>query len=121
MIISAAKAVEAAGVLGIELAGLTPDALGKAYRNKTKECHPDRHGTTRLDLWARVSWAKECLERWLEQHPPEEQPDVAIGDCRACGGTGRVKFGNGFVKAIMWCIMCDGTGGQREGSASERD
>lgn len=116
MIVSSAKAYEAAEVLGVELKTLTPDALRTAYRAKTKECHPDHHGTTKLQMWARVSWAKECLTHWLKHNPTPQKSEVPIGDCRACGGTGRVKVGGGGFGAplTMWCVMCEGTGGTKE-------
>lgn len=112
MIVSIAKASEAAEVLGVELKTLTPDILSKAYRKKTKDCHPDHHGSKQLQMWARVSWAKECLSRWLERNPPQSEPELtAKGDCRACGGTGRVKVGYGFAAELtMWCVICEGKG-----------
>lgn len=116
MIVSAAKASEAADVLGVELTGLTPDALGKAYKLKAKECHPDHHGSDKLQQWARVSWANDCLKFWIKKHPPvvsEEQEIVLTGDCRACKGTGRVEIKRtvGFNKPMtMACIICRGSG-----------
>jgi DnaJ-class molecular chaperone len=116
MIISAAKAHEAAEVLGVELTGLTPRALGQAYRSKAKDCHPDHHGSTQLGLWARVSWAKECLERWVAAHPKDPPVEAAValrGGCRACDGTGRVtvpqakRFGPPLT---MSCVICRGLG-----------
>lgn len=113
MIISAAKASEAAEVLGVELQGLTPTALTRAYRLKAKECHPDHH-PKELQKWARVSWAKECLTHWIKHHPPteEETECVTKGDCRACGGTGRVVASKrGFGAPLtMQCVYCRGTG-----------
>jgi DnaJ-class molecular chaperone len=115
MIVSAAKAIEAAEVLGVELERLTPSALKRAYRTKTKDCHPDHHGNARLQEWARVSWAKECLGFWLEKHPSaqEEAPEIqGTGDCRACNGTGRVVMAKrGWGAALTaWCVVCDGLG-----------
>lgn len=113
MIISATKAGEAAEILGVGLDTLTTDALGKAYRSKAKECHPDHHGSTKLQLWARISWAQECLERWLKQHPVQDTETVfEKGDCRACEGTGRVKVRSGNYRAAltMACIVCKGIG-----------
>lgn len=114
MIVNAAKAQQAAEVLGVELNGLTPSILGRAYKNKAKECHPDRHGSERLKQWAGVSWANECLKHWLERTPPvEAQELVKTGDCRACNGTGRVEAAppSGFGKPVtMQCVMCEGHG-----------
>lgn len=114
MIISAAKASEAADVLEVELNSLTSSALGKAYRQKAKECHPDHHGPDKLSTWARVDWANSALKNWLEQHPdPHPSQEITnTGDCRACGGTGRIKvspkgFGTGLT---MQCMMCKGLG-----------
>lgn len=116
MIISAQKANEAAEVLGIELTCLTKKVLGSAYRAKAMECHPDHHGTAKLQQWARVSWAREALRIWIEKHPPVEQPkDITkTGDCRACEGTGRVKVvrqRGSFGKPLtMACVICKGLG-----------
>jgi DnaJ-class molecular chaperone len=116
MIVSAAKASDAADVLGVELVSLTSNALSKAYRAKTKECHPDHHGNDKLQQWSRVSWAKECLEHWLKHHPAEEHSNdepQGVGDCRACKGTGRVvvpqvkRFG---APLTMVCVICRGFG-----------
>jgi DnaJ-class molecular chaperone len=115
MIISTAKANEAAGVLDLSLVDLTHEAVTKAYRNKAKDCHPDHHGNGKIEQWSKVSWAKECLNRWLAQRPAEEpqQAPVAKGDCRACRGTGRVvvnrlsRFGTPLTMA---CLVCKGLG-----------
>ncbi len=112
MIISAAKAAEAASVLEVELNSLTSSALTSAYRNKTKECHPDHHGNAKLDQWARVSWARECLKKWLAMQPAAENPFVENG-CRACNGSGRVAVTrtSGFAAPLsMVCVLCKGTG-----------
>jgi DnaJ-class molecular chaperone len=114
MIISAVKAQQAADVLGVGLPGLTPDAVRVAYRSKAKECHPDHH-QDKVQQWAEVSWAKEALEHWLRHHPAEEEQSAElakVGDCRACGGTGRVKVGKGsFGQPLtMHCVMCNGLG-----------
>lgn len=114
MIISAAKATEAAEVLGVSLEGLALETVNKAYRNKAKECHPDQHGSAKLKQWASVSWAKECLTGWVTKHPPEPASDVPSVDlrngpvCGACGGSGRVTVG--FNGLTMWCVLCRGQG-----------
>lgn len=115
MFIGVAKAQEAADVLGLELKTLTSEGLGKAYRLKAKDCHPDHHGSSKLDMWARVSWAKECLDHYLVSHPPVTEQDVKLegeGNCRACEGTGRVNVRKrGFGPPLtMACIYCRGTG-----------
>jgi DnaJ-class molecular chaperone len=114
VIVSAAKASEAAGVLEVELSGLTSSMVRRAYRQKAKDCHPDHHGTSKLQEWSRVSWAKEVLMCWVEKHP-SEQPVYEVaqrGDCRACEGTGRVKVvQRGFGKPLtMACVICKGLG-----------
>lgn len=117
MIISAAKAAEAAKELGVELDTLSPDSLSKAYRTKARESHPDS-GQYDPEKWARVSWSKEVLVRWLERQPAEErQAVVAKGDCRACGGTGRVPVKRaGFGKPMtLQCVMCNGSGSIEDG------
>lgn len=116
MIISVAKANEAADALGVGLDTLTPDVLSKAYRSKAKECHPDHHGNSKLATWAKVDWAKGCLTLWLEQHPVQDlvngEEVLVPGDCRACGGTGRVKIvGRRFGAPLtMACVLCKGLG-----------
>lgn len=113
MIISVSKATEAAEVLDVKLENLTSKDVKRAYRDKAKECHPDHHGQKQLALWARVSWAKECLIFWLAQNPPREQ-DVTLAEdaCRACGGVGRVKVaGRRFGAPLtMACVLCKGMG-----------
>jgi len=113
MIVSAAKAQEAADVLEVELNILTSKMLGKAYKKKAKECHPDHHGSEKLHMWARVSWAKDCLVIWLEKrHPLTHEPEIKPGDCRACGGTGRANVRrSGFGTPLtMECVICRGLG-----------
>lgn len=118
MIINAAKAAEAASILGVELNGLTPKSMNDAYRAKSKLCHPDTHDDP--EQWARVSWAKECLLRWLENVPATEEPTIGAGNCRACSGKGRIPIpGKGFGKPMtMQCVMCGGSGEHPSGGAS---
>lgn len=110
----AAKASEAAKVLGVELDGLTPDAVSKAYRSKAKTCHPDIHGTAKLADWARLDWANKVMDQWLKQNPaPKPSTEIAnAGTCRACDGTGRVKLNSGgFGRSLtMICVLCAGSG-----------
>ena len=125
MIINAAKATEAAGILGVELETLNPDGLSRAYRTKARDHHPDSAEHYDAEAWARVSWAKEVLVRWLEQrlaHEPKpvtERAHDAVGDCRSCAGTGRVVVskpkGFGAKPVTMMCVMCNGSGSQPEG------
>ncbi len=115
MLINPAKALEASSILGVKLEGLTLDEVNKKYRHKAKQCHPDYHGNKELELWSRVSWAKECLTFWVEQHPTYEEPtpeEYVEGDCRACGGTGRMvvartSFG---LPLTTQCVICRGLG-----------
>ena len=119
MIISAAKAAEAAKELGVELETLSPDSLSKAYRTASAKHHPDAaRDLFNAEKWARVSWAKEVLVRWLERQPPLEREAVENkGDCRACGGTGRVPVKRtGFGKPMtLHCVMCNGSGALEDG------
>lgn len=117
MRVSAAKANEAAEVLAVELNSLTVSILARAYRSKAKECHPDHHGSEKLQMWARVSWACECLKNWLEHTQPvkeAEGTDIQVtGDCRACNGSGRVRLRKtaGFSPSLtIICILCNGAG-----------
>lgn len=123
MLITAAKASEAAEVLGVELNSLTPKGLTKAYRDKAKTCHPDHHGVSELQTWARVSWAKEALERWLKATPTLAPELVAQGDCRCCGGTGRVNVSSTRIgkPLTMLCVMCDGSGELRREAPDEME
>lgn len=111
MLITAAKASEAAEVLAVDLEGLTAKIVSDVYRTKAKDCHPDKHGTTQLQLWSRVSWAKEVLERWLKSRPAQDVP-LPVNACRACDGQGRVPIkSTGFGKPMtMICILCNGGG-----------
>lgn len=111
MIISPAKAADAASVLGVSLEDLSADKLSTAYRSLAKEGHPDAQGDR--ELWARISWAKECLTHWLAKQPkPEDQAQSGV-KCRICGGSGRVQAGraNRFGMVLtMQCTSCRGLG-----------
>lgn len=113
MIVSVAKAQEAAEVLGITtLDGLTTETVNRAFRDKAKGCHPDHHGITQLEQWSKVSWAKEVLCGWVEKHPPE-QTEINDGEtCRNCQGEGRIKVrSSGFGKPLtVQCSICRGNG-----------
>lgn len=111
MLVTAAKAQQAADILGVELSTLGPEGLSNAYRTASKACHPDSNNDP--EQWARVSWAKDCLTRWLAKQPAKVDPDVTTGNCRACGGTGRVavSVASSFGKATsVMCVMCNGNG-----------
>lgn len=112
MIISPAKASEAADILDVTLATLTPEKLTSAYRDRAKECHPDHHGNNELEKWARVSWAKECLAHWLQQKPASDSLPTSESSCRACGGSGRVKLAQRQFgpPLTMACLVCKGLG-----------
>ena len=114
MIVSAAKAAEAAGVLEVELDGLTSSAITSAYRAKARDCHPDHHGNAKLEEWSRVSWAKEVLGYWLAKRPQpvSEAVDLTDPPCAACGGVGRLPIvSRGFGKPLtVQCATCKGLG-----------
>lgn len=116
MIISSARAMEAAELLDVPLEGLRASKVKDAFRAKAKDCHPDHHGTEKLQQWARISWAKEALLHWVAKHPPSAPEEESLvssrGDCRACDGTGRVKVvQRGFGKPLtMSCVICRGMG-----------
>lgn len=114
MIVSSAKAAEAAGVLDIDLATLDSAALNAAYRAKARDCHPDHHGNEKLEQWSRVSWAKEVLGYWLAKRPePVSEAQVVDGPpCVVCGGAGRLPIvRRGFGKPLtVQCATCKGLG-----------
>jgi DnaJ-class molecular chaperone len=109
MIISAAKVMEASNTLGVLTSELTPDKLSAAYRTKCKEHHPDT-GDYNPELWAKISWAKDVLVRYLESNPPAQAQPL----CRACSGKGRVPVGPprafGTKQTTMQCVICGGNG-----------
>lgn len=115
MLVGITKAQEAASVLELKLLGADEADVKRAYRTAAKTCHPDHHGKEKLQQWSRVSWAYEVLKHWLRQNPPEDNrldEQLAAGDCRACGGTGRVDVRKtNFGTALkMQCVMCRGLG-----------
>ena len=123
MIINAAKASEAAKILGVELDSLTPNVLSGAYRQAAAAAHPDA-ACENYDAqrWASVSWAKEVLIRWLERREKEE-PAAHADKCRACDGLGRIPVSRAtFGKPMtMLCVMCKGNGvlGDRDSYTGE--
>lgn len=118
MIINTAKATEAAKILDVELDALTLDGLTKAYRTKARDHHPDSADKYDAEAWARTSWAKEVLVRWIEQGFAKTAVASGsvenLGSCRSCGGTGRVAVtkprGFGQRPVTMMCVMCNGSG-----------
>lgn len=120
MHVNAAKAYEAAGVLDLDVEGLTTDAITKAYRSASKGCHPDS-GSHDAVRWARISWAKELLLKWLELRLKAREPlGGAKGSCRACGGSGRIQRRQGFGLGVpMQCVMCRGTGNVKQHDRDE--
>jgi DnaJ-class molecular chaperone len=122
MLVPVAKATQAAEALGLTLESVSAEAVSTAYRQMSKQCHPDsdKHDP---ELWARISWAKECLTHWLERLPkPEAAKAVPLGQCRACDSTGRVAVGRprGFSgkPLTMMCVMCNGTGNVELGASA---
>lgn len=122
MIVNSSKAAQAATILGVELNGLTADALTRAYRTKAKDAHPDSADNYDVRVWADVSWAKEVLVRWLESCGATQMDAIQdAGDCRSCNGSGRVAVGKptGFkAKPVtLMCVMCNGSGRMPDGGA----
>lgn len=92
------KAKAAARVLGLELSGLTEEAVFSAFRKHAKEVHPDTGGSSmgaaeRLKL---ISDARGSLISWIEELPDDE--------CM-CKGTGYVKTG-GMFGSVKPCPNC---------------
>lgn len=114
MIVSSAKAIEAASVLGVDLAVLDSAGLRAAYRAKARDCHPDHHGNAKLEEWSRVSWAKEVLGYWLARRPQpvSEATDLTGPPCPRCRGVGRLPIvSRGFGKPLtVQCATCKGLG-----------
>lgn len=116
MIVSPQKAAQALVIFDLTREELTPATLKGAYRTKAKECHPDYHGTNRLKEWSDLSWAKVILDELVKREAPAPCASTEIantGDCRACGGSGRVdvRTASRFGKPLtMQCVMCEGMG-----------
>lgn len=111
MIVSLAKAQEAAKILDLQLEELTEQKLREAYRAKSKTAHPDVGGDA--EQFARLSWSVHCLSHWLTTRPtPMPEPEVEKGNCPSCGGTGRVAMPRrGFAAPLtMACDICRGLG-----------
>jgi DnaJ-class molecular chaperone len=108
MIISRAKAEEAAGILHVMLDGLTPELLKGAYRDEAKETHPDAGGSA--EAFARVDWAKCALEAWLEK-AEQTAPVHKQENCTLCDGKGYVIQRKGLSGGLRrQCGRCRGTG-----------
>lgn len=114
MIVSTPKAQEAAGVLNVDLMGLTQERVNEHFRRYAKDCHPDYHGNQELARWAQISWAKEVLTYWVAKHPAAEPASEAHAkdDCPSCHGSGRVAVRKrGFGAPLtMQCDICKGMG-----------
>lgn len=111
MFVNGAKATEAAGILDIDLEGLTSKGLTDAYRQQAKLSHPDVEGSDTL-RWEKVAWAKQVLTRWLEMRVEAKAPAGGPrGNCRACAGLGHTQRRSGFTLGPrMRCVLCEGSG-----------
>jgi DnaJ-class molecular chaperone len=108
MIINSAIAARAAEDLDLELNHADADKVVAAYRAASKTCHPDS-GTYDAKRWHEISVAKDTLLEWFKRKAAAMEPvRLGAGDCRACGGTGRIRRGNSLLQ--MMCMLCYGTG-----------
>lgn len=107
MIVSRAKAEEAAGVLLVSLATASDIAVNYAYKDMAKITHPDMPGGS-VEAFARVDWAKQVLLAWLQRDtaPVPIRPSV----CTNCKGSGRVKMVHGIKTYTVVCGICRGSG-----------
>ena len=111
MIITRAKAEEAASVFGFKLDGiLAEDLIIAAYRTEAKKAHPDAGGSP--EAFARVDWAKHALLAWIEQEGAQiEAPTLQKQKCHKCSGLGFTQAHVGFRKgARRVCTRCHGSG-----------
>lgn len=106
MFITAAKADDAGQVLGLAPDTCSEADITAAFRKLSATHHPDAGGSA--EAFARLSWAKEALVRWVAARPMVRQGSqtIAPGTCRACGGVGRIRKGS----LKMFCSLCNGTG-----------
>lgn len=108
MIVTRAKAEEAAGVLLLDLNDNVQDYnVVAAYRYLARKAHPDMPGGN-VEAFARVDWAKQVLLAWLARDTSVVQ--LRKEDCTNCLGTGRVKIMHGFKTMQVLCGMCKGSG-----------
>ena len=91
----------AADWMGLNLDTLTYAQLSTAYRAQAKLCHPDAP-TGSVEAWRTLKRAHDRLGAFLRQ---TKTPLRATGDCKRCGGTGRVG-----TKPVRWCPACRGAG-----------
>lgn len=122
MIISVAKANQAAEILGVELATLDTAGLKAAWRTISKTLHPDAaREAFSQEAWAKADWAHTVLKGWLDNHPAAAPAENVLtkGDCLACGGSGRIAVGKpkgfGAKPVTVQCVMCAGSGTVTEG------
>lgn len=109
MIVTRAKAEEAALLLGLSLDGLTGDAIGPAYRTAAKDTHPDAGG--KPEDFARVDWAKHALLEWLKKPEASRAPRHVSRPCDNCKGKGFIQTMQGFkMGPRKQCQPCRGTG-----------
>lgn len=96
--ISPEKAKAAAQALGLELDGLTLEAVKASFRAIVRESHPDVGGTgaDAAERIAAAGTARNVLLKWIEELPSDE--------C-ACKGTGFVRTGGAFG-TVKHCPRC---------------
>lgn len=110
MIVSRARAEEAASVFGFDISSglLDEQQVNAAYRTEARKAHPDMGGSN--EAFARVDWAKHVLLAWLAKRDGPAAKAEAV-NCTRCDGRGFIQRQRGFGKgARVQCPKCDGTG-----------
>jgi hypothetical protein len=96
-IIPLSAAQEAATLLGLQLDGLTPEAVKEAFRGAVRAAHPDAGGSTvtAADDLVLAATARSALLRWLDGLPEDS--------CPACRGAGWVRANSLTAKPCTRC------------------
>ena len=111
MIITRAKAEEAAAIFGFDISSglLDEQQVIAAYRTEARAAHPDGGGSP--EAFARVDWAKHVLIEWLKKRDGAVAAPRQAKRCASCDGKGFVQKHLGFKRgARIQCVSCAGTG-----------
>lgn len=111
MIVTRAKAEEAAAIFGFDISSglLDEQQIIAAYRTEARKVHPDAGGTA--EAFARVDWAKHVLVAWLQKRDGPKHEELSLKKCPNCDGRGFIQKHMGFKKgARVQCLRCAGTG-----------